>query len=81
MAGWKEKKQMDGWLDRYKLIYGCLGLDGYKKIKNQMNGWIEKEMMVGGYIFFNGWMDKSQMKKIDAQYDGYIIFNGWIEKK
>ena len=29
MDGWKEGYKIDGWLDRYKLIFGCLGLDGY----------------------------------------------------
>ena len=65
MAGWKEKKQMDGWLDRYKLIYGCLGLDGYTQFKNQMNGWIEKKMMVGQKKLVNSWKDKKKIKQMD----------------
>ena len=35
MVGWMDGYKIDGWLDRYKLIFGCLGLDGYTHLKNR----------------------------------------------
>ena len=75
------KKQMDGWMDRTKMV-GWKQSDGYgwkqKQIDGWMDGWIEKNI--------DGWLDVYSIKfimisifNIPIRHTKLII--GWTGKK